>query len=155
MTTPPPITNTTDSNVASSSVTSALNLPILEDNPYAGHPELSALEANVLWEYAKMAGIVKQLATTTRNLANAPANDLLSTMRTVESQMGLVLTLFKASVWSTIVTAEAEQGHDSRADASQSSAGGGVRRAYQPPTGREEDVSFYSDDVTPQPRYRQ
>lgn len=39
-----------------------LNLPILEENPYAGHPELSSLEANVLWEYAKMAAMVKQVS---------------------------------------------------------------------------------------------
>lgn len=38
------------------------NLPILEDNPYAGHPELSVLEADVLWEYAKMAAMVRQVS---------------------------------------------------------------------------------------------
>ena len=37
--------------------------------------------------------VPSQLATTTRNLANEPANDLLAKLRTVESQMGLVLTL--------------------------------------------------------------
>ncbi|KAG8875209.1 hypothetical protein FRB97_005322 [Tulasnella sp. 331] len=83
----------TTASASLSASTLSLDLPILEENPYAGHPELSGLEASVLWEYAKMAGIVKQLAATTRNLANTPANDLLATMRTVESQMGLVLTL--------------------------------------------------------------
>ena len=45
-------------------------LPILQDNPYAGHPELSALEADLLWEYAKMAALVKQVC---RNLPSAYA----------------------------------------------------------------------------------
>ena len=30
-----------------------------EINPYEGHPELSKLEADVLWEYAKLAKNVK------------------------------------------------------------------------------------------------
>lgn len=108
----------------------------------------------------------------TRNLANSPANELLSTMRVVESQMGLVLTLvsgvvhgirtsswtdglfwqFKASVWSTIVTAEAEQGDNSDGNDSRHSGAGDVYGQRQPPS--QEDESFYSDDVTPQPRYR-
>ena len=41
--------------------TTGIALPILEDNPYTGHPDLTQLEADVLWEYAKMAGLVKQV----------------------------------------------------------------------------------------------
>jgi len=57
--------------------------------------------------------------------------------------------LFKASVWSTIVTAEAGQGRggEGNSQTSEAGIGGSVRRD-------EEDESFYSDDVTPQPRYR-
>ena len=36
--------------------------PELEQiNPYEGHPELSQLEADVLWEYAKLAKNVKMV----------------------------------------------------------------------------------------------
>jgi hypothetical protein len=37
------------------------HMVILRENPYAGHPELSALEADVLWEYAKMVGLTKEV----------------------------------------------------------------------------------------------
>lgn len=33
--------------------------PIFANNPYEGHPALSPLEAEVLWEYAKLAQHVK------------------------------------------------------------------------------------------------
>ncbi|KAG8884666.1 hypothetical protein FRB98_002266, partial [Tulasnella sp. 332] len=149
----------TTASASLSASTLSLDLPILEENPYAGHPELSGLEASVLWEYAKMAGIVKQLAATTRNLANTPANDLLATMRTVESQMGLVLTLFKASVWSTIVSAESDQGrrgtdHEDVLRRSEFRRDGSSAHARSASADQQRDESFYSDDVTPQPRYR-
>jgi DASH complex subunit DAD3 len=41
---------------------------ILTINPYEGHPSLSQLEADVLWEYAKLAHHVK----TVRLLATLP-----------------------------------------------------------------------------------
>jgi hypothetical protein len=34
-------------------------IDIEEINPYEGHPELSSLEGDVLWEYAKLAKNVK------------------------------------------------------------------------------------------------
>lgn len=34
---------------------------IFIENPYVGHPELTSLEADVLWEYAKLAQNVKQV----------------------------------------------------------------------------------------------
>ncbi|KAG8898003.1 hypothetical protein FRB99_007728 [Tulasnella sp. 403] len=152
------------------------HLPILHDNPYAGHPDLTPLEADVLWEYAKMAVIVKQLATTTRNLGNDPSNQLLAKLRIVERQMGLVLTLvrphyptstilhlhlfdspkFKASVWSTIVTAEAEnppiEDDQEDQDHSQQQPHKHMFRADN----TIQDESYYDDgDVTPQAhRYR-
>ena len=42
-------------------MSAAHQLPILIDNPYAGHPGLSSLQADVLWEYAKTAALVKQV----------------------------------------------------------------------------------------------
>ena len=36
---------------------------ILDVNPYEGHPSLSQLEADVLWEYAKLSHQVKNVRT--------------------------------------------------------------------------------------------
>jgi len=36
---------------------------IFEENPYDGHPNLTATQAEVLWEYAKLAQIVKLVCT--------------------------------------------------------------------------------------------
>lgn len=139
-----------------------ISLPILEENPYAGHPELSTLESDVLWEYAKMATLVKQLANATRNLAGDPSNDLLAKLRIVERQMGLVLTLFKASVWSTIVSAEAEQDDADRTDSGYDTVvgpsgiprpGSRARSTVGGETITTHEDSYY-DDPTPQPRYR-
>ncbi|KAI5120485.1 hypothetical protein M0805_006505 [Coniferiporia weirii] len=75
---------------------------IFASNPYDGHPALSQLEADVLWEYAKLAQHVKILVTKTRQLSEEPDQHLLSRLRVLETKMGLVLTLFKASVWGVI-----------------------------------------------------
>jgi DASH complex subunit DAD3 len=37
--------------------------PIFETNPYETHPSLSPLEADVLWEYAKLSQHVKEVRT--------------------------------------------------------------------------------------------
>ena len=34
---------------------------VLESNPYEGHPNLSELEAEVLWQYAKLAQNIKEV----------------------------------------------------------------------------------------------
>jgi hypothetical protein len=36
-------------------------IDIFAENPYEGHPNLSVLEGEVLWEYAKLAQHVKQV----------------------------------------------------------------------------------------------
>ncbi|KAF8517595.1 DASH complex subunit Dad3-domain-containing protein [Hysterangium stoloniferum] len=77
-------------------------IDIQEINPYDGHPELSNLEADVLWEYAKLAKNVKTLLHRTRELSEAPDQALLGQLRVLERKLGLVLTLFKASVWAAI-----------------------------------------------------
>ncbi|GJE87080.1 DASH complex subunit Dad3 [Phanerochaete sordida] len=73
-----------------------------DTNPYAGHPGLSELEAEVLGQYARLAQNVKELVAETRRLGEAPDETLLKRLRTLEMKMGLVLTLFKASVWAVI-----------------------------------------------------
>ncbi|KAF8469915.1 DASH complex subunit Dad3-domain-containing protein [Gautieria morchelliformis] len=73
-----------------------------EVNPYEGHLELTRLEGEVLWEYAKLAKNVKNLLLKTRELSETPDEALLGQLRTLERKLGLVLTLFKASVWAAI-----------------------------------------------------
>jgi len=69
---------------------------IFATNPYQLHPSLTPVEADVLWEYAKLAQHIKLL------LAEKPDEILLARLRVLEKKMGLVLTLFKASVWGVI-----------------------------------------------------
>jgi hypothetical protein len=38
------------------------NSNVFETNPYEGHPNLSELEAEVLWEYARLAQNVKEVS---------------------------------------------------------------------------------------------
>jgi len=89
-----------------------------ETNPYEDHQELTKLEAEVLWEYAKLAKNVKsvrdtpldascnatnnllQLLLKTRELSEAPDEGLLGQLRTLERKMGLVLTLVRAALMS-------------------------------------------------------
>lgn len=83
---------------------------IFIENPYTGHPELTQLEADVLWEYAKLAqnvqqvsggtfqsgmGILtcEQVASRTKELSKEPDELLLTRLRELEKKMGLVMTL--------------------------------------------------------------
>jgi len=75
---------------------------VLNENPYRDHPSLSALEAEVLWEYAKLAYHIKLLSSQAHKLTEEPDETLLPRLRVLEKKMGLVLTLFKASVWGVI-----------------------------------------------------
>ncbi|KAI8989758.1 DASH complex subunit Dad3-domain-containing protein [Trametes punicea] len=79
-----------------------LHSSIFEANPYEGHPNLSDLEAEVLWQYAKLSQNIKELIAETRRVSEAPDEQLLKQLRALEVKMGLVLTLFKASVWAVI-----------------------------------------------------
>ncbi|KAJ6531639.1 DASH complex subunit Dad3-domain-containing protein [Mycena vulgaris] len=73
---------------------------IFAENPYANHPSLSTIQKEVLWEYAKLAENLKEQKT--RNLTEQPDTLLLARLRAVQNKMGLILTLFKASVWGVI-----------------------------------------------------
>jgi DASH complex subunit DAD3 len=84
---------------------------IFSVNPYEGHLGLSQLEADVLWEYAKLAQHVKlvfashrrnvvqlfipftQVTLKTRSLSEQPDQSMLARLRVLEQKMGLVLTL--------------------------------------------------------------
>jgi DASH complex subunit DAD3 len=56
----------------------------------------------VLWEYAKLAQNVRIVTQKTRLLSEEPDKVMLAKLRILEKKMGLVLTLFKASVWGVI-----------------------------------------------------
>ncbi|KAF8965219.1 DASH complex subunit Dad3-domain-containing protein [Flammula alnicola] len=75
---------------------------ILTVNPYESHPSLTPLEAAALWEYAKLAHNVRMVTQRTRLLNEEPDKVMLAKLRVLEKKMGLVLTLFKASVWGVI-----------------------------------------------------
>jgi len=89
---------------------------IFDTNPYETHPSLSPLEADVLWEYAKLSHHVKEMTAQTRKLSEAPDESLLACLRVLERKMGLVLTLFKASVWGVINEQPAVDPSDHYAD---------------------------------------
>ncbi|CAD6567971.1 MAG: hypothetical protein TREMPRED_004139 [Tremellales sp. Tagirdzhanova-0007] len=76
-------------------------------NPYTNNAQLSVLEQDVLWEYAKLGDKIKRIASLARSAAEIPNETLLAELRTLEKKMGLVLTLFKASVWAVIVDSQA------------------------------------------------
>ncbi|EIM89801.1 uncharacterized protein STEHIDRAFT_50696 [Stereum hirsutum FP-91666 SS1] len=75
---------------------------IFDVNPYEDHPSLSPVEADILWEYAKLNQHIKDLVAQTRRLSEAPDEGMLKRLRVLERKMGLVLTLFKASVWGVV-----------------------------------------------------
>ncbi|TFK30047.1 hypothetical protein FA15DRAFT_194753 [Coprinopsis marcescibilis] len=87
------------------------NSDIFIVNPYEGHPSLTPLQSEVLWEYAKLAQHVRSLTGKTRTLNEEPDKTMLARLRVLEKKMGLVLTLFKASVWGVINEQPAQEGY--------------------------------------------
>jgi len=75
---------------------------IFDINPYENHPELSQIESEALWEYAKLNQRLKIMVAETKRLSHIPEEHLLKDLRTLETKMGFVLTLFQASVWGVI-----------------------------------------------------
>ncbi|EST09615.1 DASH complex subunit Dad3 [Kalmanozyma brasiliensis GHG001] len=72
-------------------------------NPYAGHRALSEHEQELLGEYARLADTVRRVAALSTLLSSSSAHaSLLTQLRVLERKMGLVLTLYKASVWATV-----------------------------------------------------
>ncbi|CCF51557.1 hypothetical protein NDA11_003116 [Ustilago hordei] len=72
-------------------------------NPYAGHRALSEHEQELLGEYARLADTIRRVAALSTILSSSSAHaSLLTQLRVLERKMGLVLTLYKASVWATV-----------------------------------------------------
>ncbi|AFR93336.2 DASH complex subunit DAD3 [Cryptococcus neoformans] len=78
-------------------------------NPYENNSQLSQLEQELLWEFAKLSDKVKRAASLAKLTAESPNESLLAELRTLEKRMGLVLTLVKASVWAVIVDSQAAE----------------------------------------------
>ncbi|KAK8869734.1 hypothetical protein IAR55_000302 [Kwoniella newhampshirensis] len=78
-------------------------------NPYVNNNQLSSIEQDVLWEFAKLSDKVKRAANLARLTAESPNESLLDELRTLEKRMGLVLTLFQASVWAVIMDSQAAE----------------------------------------------
>ncbi|KAL7422981.1 hypothetical protein Q5752_002279 [Cryptotrichosporon argae] len=77
-------------------------------NPFATTAGLSPLEAEVLWEYAKLGDKIKRITNLAKQTADEPNTGLEAELRALEPKMGLVLTLYKASVWGVIQESQAE-----------------------------------------------
>ena len=103
--------------------TASSNSQIFSINPYEDHPSLTRIEADVLWEYAKLNQHIKdvryhhqffnlvldhdlgtgrvpiplllQLVIQTRTLSETPDESMLKRLRILERKMGLVLTLVR------------------------------------------------------------
>ncbi|WVQ78359.1 hypothetical protein IAT38_000444 [Cryptococcus sp. DSM 104549] len=105
-------------------------------NPYANHSQLSTLEADVLWEFAKLNDKIKRASALARETAENPNESLLAELRSLEKRMGLVLTLVQASVWAVIVDsqaaeeARAQHEHDHGHEYEHSVQGGAPERSY-------------------------
>ncbi|PWN37468.1 DASH complex, subunit Dad3 [Meira miltonrushii] len=81
----------------------------MNENPYSGHRLLSEKEQEVLGEYARLAGTIRRIVDLSNSLSSSEKHEhLLRDLRILERKMGLVLTLFKASVWSLIQTHQDE-----------------------------------------------
>ncbi|ORX40785.1 DASH complex subunit Dad3-domain-containing protein [Kockovaella imperatae] len=102
----------------------------MSKNPYANNSQLSSLEQEVLWEYVKLSDKIKRISNLAKETAETPNESLLTELRDLEKKMGLVLTLFKASVWTVVNDREAELA----AKVAQEQAG-----RYQPQDYEEED----------------
>lgn len=73
-------------------------------NPYLGHRLLTPSQAHLLGEYHRLSTTLRRILSTSAQLsATRPHAQVLDELRETERKMGLVITLFKASVWSIVV----------------------------------------------------
>ncbi|WFD05802.1 hypothetical protein MVES1_001136 [Malassezia vespertilionis] len=74
-------------------------------NPYEGNRNLTPNEQVLLGEYVRLAQTMRRqvAALSTQLSASTTHASVLNDLRVVERKMGLVLTLFKASVWAIVM----------------------------------------------------
>ncbi|GMK57065.1 hypothetical protein CspeluHIS016_0309050 [Cutaneotrichosporon spelunceum] len=89
-----------------------MNTDISTTNPYVDHPQLSSLEAEVLWEYAKLADKVKRVSVIARETVDAPNSKLLFELRELEKEMKLVFTMYRAAVYNVSQAREMREAED-------------------------------------------
>ncbi|EIM23649.1 hypothetical protein E3Q22_01939 [Wallemia mellicola] len=70
---------------------------------------VNELETQVLQEYSSIAQTMKRFNQVCKELSHNPNEQLLQQLRQLEQKMGLVLTLYKASVWSVIMDEQQQQ----------------------------------------------
>ncbi|WVQ98846.1 hypothetical protein IAU59_005977 [Kwoniella sp. CBS 9459] len=109
-------------------------------NPYANNDQLSSLEQDVLWEFAKLNDKVKRAANLAQLTAESPNESLLEELRKLERRMGLVLTLFSSSVWGVLNDAQAAEEGRARQEAEAQYLEEQQRRQHQYQGG--DDVSY-------------
>ncbi|KAF8251570.1 hypothetical protein K440DRAFT_538906 [Wilcoxina mikolae CBS 423.85] len=64
---------------------------------------LSPLEQQLLNEYTKLLDNLHRLSAVSAQLGNAPAAEMMDSLRMLERKTGLVFTLLKASVYSMVL----------------------------------------------------
>ncbi|OCF41426.1 DASH complex subunit DAD3 [Kwoniella heveanensis CBS 569] len=92
-------------------------MSVTTTNPYASNDQLSSLEQDILWEFAKLNDKVKRAANLAQLTAESPNESLLEELRKLERRMGLVLTLFSSSVWGVLNDAQAAEEERARQQA--------------------------------------
>ncbi|GAA6001002.1 Dad3p [Rhodotorula paludigena] len=76
--------------------------------PVPASERIHRLEQQVLHEYASTARSLDDIATVVQRLSAAQPQ-ILAELRPLERKLGLILTLFKASVWSLLRQREDQQ----------------------------------------------
>ncbi|EPY50197.1 DASH complex subunit Dad3 [Schizosaccharomyces cryophilus OY26] len=70
--------------------------------------EKQVLQKQVLDEYTKLAMNMDALAKLLHEMVYNPTNNILDSLRELEKEIGLVHTLFKASVWAILADLETQ-----------------------------------------------
>ncbi|WBW73285.1 DASH complex subunit Dad3 [Schizosaccharomyces osmophilus] len=71
--------------------------------------EKQILQKQVLDEYTKLARNMDSLAKLLHEMVCSPSNNILDSLRELEKEIGLVHTLFKASVWAILADLETQE----------------------------------------------
>ncbi|GAA5917393.1 hypothetical protein JCM6882_000843 [Rhodosporidiobolus microsporus] len=80
----------------------------MQTEPPAAVDTIARLERQVLGEYAATARNLDDITATVQRLSSAQPQ-VLAELRPLERKLGLILTLFKASVWSLLRQREDQQ----------------------------------------------
>lgn len=80
------------------------------NNPYLGHRQLTEQEAHLLGEYHRLSQTLRRIVAISNRLsATKQHSQTLDELRMTERKMGLVLTLYQASVFSIVLEQEEKQ----------------------------------------------